>query len=199
MPAGGAEHLTLDPSIEAEMRRLELERLLQETLEPKTVRKALADVDLKLVEPPPSLAKDAEIPATGDDPVVPAKAVPETPREADGGDVLEAIAAVPAVDHALTILKTDAGSRISRDWGALSGPEKALVVTSGVSIAGGALGGALVHADSRDFLLQQLHGRDIPVPGVDGLSVTFSTQKENLGVMFNLDVGRLLPASAGFR
>jgi len=34
-------------------------------------------------------------------------------------------------------------------------------------------------------------------PG-EGLSVQFSTQRDNLGVMFTFDVGRHLPASLGF-
>jgi hypothetical protein len=107
--------------------------------------------------------------------------------------------AVPAVDGALTRLRTQATDRLAADWRGLSGGGKAAVVTSLVTIGGGALAGALASPDSRSFLLDQLNGRDLPVPGVDGLSVSFSTQRDNLGVMFTLDVGRHLPESLGFR
>ncbi len=107
--------------------------------------------------------------------------------------------AVPTVDRALTNLRTQATDRLSSDWRGLSGGGKAALVTSLVTIGGGALAGALANPESRDFLLRQLDGRDLPVPGVEGLSVAFGTQRDNLGVMFTFDVGRHLPASLGFR
>jgi hypothetical protein len=94
--------------------------------------------------------------------------------------------AVPAVDGALTRLRTQATDRLAADWRGLSGGGKAAVVTSLATIGGGALAGALASPDSRSFLLDQLNGRDLPVPGVDGLSVSLSTQRDNLGVMFTL-------------
>jgi hypothetical protein len=65
-------------------------------------------------------------------------------------------------------------------------------------IAGGALGGAMAKEDSRTFVLQQIGGKDIPVPGVDGLKVQFATDPKNVGVTFTLDVGQHLPKSWGF-
>ena len=111
---------------------------------------------------------------------------------------MKAIMAVPEVDGALTNLKTQAGERVQRDWGRLSTGDKVLVITTGVTIAGSALGGAMANADSRNFLLQQVSGRDFPVPGVEGLSFQVNTQKENMGVMFTFDVGKHLPKSWGF-
>jgi hypothetical protein len=195
----GGERLTLDPEIEAEMRRLEFEQKLKLLLEPNAVRKAITDVDLQLEAPPPWLPKPGEKPSPEAEPLVPKGAGPATPQEAGAGDVLDAVMAVPAVNKALTGLETQATEKASRDWSRLSGAEKALVITSGTVIAGTALGGALAKPDSREFLLQQLNGKTIPVPGVEGLGVAVSTQKDNLGVMFTLDVGPLLPKSLGFR
>ena len=107
--------------------------------------------------------------------------------------------AVPAVDRALTNLRTQATDRLSSDWRGLSGGGKAALVTSLVTIGGGALAGAFANPESRDFLLRQLDGRDLPASGVEGLSVSFNTQRDNLGVMFTFDVGKHLPASFGFR
>jgi hypothetical protein len=47
-------------------------------------------------------------------------------------------------------------------------------------------------------VLQQIGGKDIPVPGVDGLKVQFATDPKNVGVTFTLDVGQHLPKSWGF-
>jgi hypothetical protein len=199
----GGEGLRLDPAIEAELRRLELERHVRELLEPGSVRSAFRAAPIDLSAPPPSrpawLPPPGGTPAPEPAPVVPRGAGPETPREASPGDVLDAVMAVPAVDGALTRLRTQATDRLAADWRSLSGGGKAAVVTSLVTIGGGALAGALANPESRNFLLDQLNGRDLPVPGVDGLSVSFSTQRENLGVMFTLDVGRHLPESLGFR
>ena len=199
-PLGG-EGLHLDPAIEAEMRRIELERRFRELLEPGSIRSALRTAHRPRLRPPARpawLPPPGGTPAPEPEPLVPRGAGPETPRAASPGDLLGAVMAVPAVDGALTRLRTQATDRLASDWRGLSGGGKAAVVTSLVTIGGGALAGALASPDSRDFLLEQLNGRDLPVPGIEGLSVQFSTQRDNVGVMFTFDVGRHLPASIGF-
>ena len=184
------------------MRRIELERRFGELLEPGSIRSALRTAPIDLASAPPArpawLPPPGGTPAPEPEPLVPRGAGPETPRAASPGDLLGAVMAVPAVDGALTRLRTQATDRLASDWRGLSGGGKAAVVTSLVTIGGGALAGALANPDSRDFLLEQLNGRDLPVPGIEGLSVQFSTQRDNLGVMFTFDVGRHLPASLGF-
>jgi hypothetical protein len=192
------EGLHLDPGIEAELRRIELEQLLRRLLEPSSVRLAARDIDLKLSDPPAWTPKPGEAATAEPAPLVPRGAGPSEPREAKAGDVVDAVLAVPTVDRALDKLKTDATDRVTRDWSRLTGTDKAILITSGVAIGAGALGGALAHRESRDFLLGQISGRELPVPKLDGLNVTFTLERENVGVMFTLDVGRFLPKSAGF-
>jgi hypothetical protein len=194
---GAGPHLHLDPQIEAEIRRIELERQLDELLHPQKLRLALSQIQFQPPSQPPWLPKAGERPPE-QKPSVPAGAGPDTPKEASASDLMDAVMAVPAVDDALTQLKTQAGERVQRDWGHLSTGEKALVVSTGVVIAGGALGGAMSKEDSRNFVLQQIGGKDLPVPGIGGLSVQFQTDPKNVGVTFTLDVGKHLPASWGF-
>jgi hypothetical protein len=194
---GSGPQLHLDPQIEAEIRRIELERQLDEILHPSKLQLALRQIPFAPPSQPEWLPKAGEKPPE-QKPLVPAGAGPAAPKDASPSDLMDAVMAVPAVDDALKQLKTQAGERVQRDWGHLSTGEKALVVTSGVVIAGTALGGAMSKDDSRNFVLQQIGGRDLPVPGVDGLSVQFQTDPKNVGVTFTLDVGKHLPASWGF-
>jgi hypothetical protein len=106
--------------------------------------------------------------------------------------------AVPAIANALSSLQQQGVDRVSHDFRSLRTGEQVATVSVLAVIAGTSLGGALAHADTRDFLLSQLNGRVLPVPGVAGLGVELNTEKGNVMVGFHLDVGRLLPASWGF-
>ena len=59
------------------------------------------------------------------------------------------------------------------------------------------LAGVLPDEKIREHALQQLGGRNLPVPGVDGLDVDFRAQHEDLDVTFSLDVGRQLSGPDG--
>ena len=130
----GGEGLHLDPAIEAEMRRIELERRFRELLEPGSIRSALRTAPIDLASAPPArpawLPPPGGTPAPEPEPLVPRGAGPETPRAASPGDLLGAVMAVPAVDGALTRLRTQATDRLASDWRGLSGGGKAAVVTS---------------------------------------------------------------------
>ena len=129
----GGEGLHLDPAIEAEMRRIELERRFRELLEPGSIRSALRTAHRPRLRPPARpawLPPPGGTPAPEPEPLVPRGAGPETPRAASPGDLLGAVMAVPAVDGALTRLRTQATDRLASDWRGLSGGGKAAVVTS---------------------------------------------------------------------
>jgi len=178
--------LTLDPSIQAQIRAIELTRL---QLDPAAIRPQLLALDPGILTLPPT-------PAPG--PVVPAGAGPETPREASGGDVLRAIMAVPAIDQALTTLQTQATDQVRRDWGRLSTGERVAAISAAVVIGGGAIAGVVQDPTARRFVLDQLNGRTFPVPGVTGLSLELNTSATNVTVGMHLDVGALLPSWMGF-
>jgi len=196
----GGQQLHLDPQLEAEMRRIELQAQLDEILHPKKLQLAVQQLPFQPSAKPQWLPPGVTPPAgtAAGTPPAPSDKEPEAAHEGSAGDLVKAIMAVPEIDGALTNLKTQAGERVQRDWGRLSTGEKVLVISTGVTIAGSALGGAMANPDSRNFLLQQVSGRDFPVPGIEGLSFQVNTQKENMGVMFTFDVGKHLPKSWGF-
>jgi hypothetical protein len=180
------------------MRRIELQAQLDLILHPERLQEAIRQLAFQPPAPAPLQPLPSAATPAQPQPLVPRGAGPDTAHEASASDLMSAIMAVPAIDGALTNLKTQAGERVQRDWGHLSTGERALVITTGVTIAGTALAGAMANPDSRNFVLQQVSGRDFPVPGIEGLSFQVNTQRENMGVMFTFDVGKHFPASWGF-
>jgi hypothetical protein len=85
---GAGPHLHLDPQIEAEIRRIELERQLDELLHPQKLRLALSRIQFQPPSQPPWLPKAGERPPE-QKPSVPAGAGPDTPKEASASDLME--------------------------------------------------------------------------------------------------------------
>jgi hypothetical protein len=190
-PSLGSE-LHLDPSIEAQMRAL----ALMQQLDPTAIRTALLQIDPNsLTQPNPVLTPAPSAPA---EPTVPAGAGPAELRAATGGDFMRAIMASPAIDQVATTLQERALGQVRRDWNRLSTGEQIATVSAGVVIGGGALAGAMSDPSARRFMLDQLNGRVLPVPGVTGLSVELNTERDNLMLGLHLDVGAFLPESWGF-
>lgn len=105
---------------------------------------------------------------------------------------------IPVVQTGVTRLRSTAEDRVRRDWTRLSGGERALVITQGVLIAGGALAGMLANNEGRRFLLDQVQGRAIPIPGLP-MTVQFNLSGPDQRLIFGLNVGALLPRELGFR
>ena len=76
--------------------------------------------------------------------------------------------------------------------------ERVLVITQSTLIAGGALAGLLSNQEGRNFGLSLIQNRDIPIPGVPGLTFQFNATGPEKMIRFNLNVGALLPPSLGF-
>jgi hypothetical protein len=166
-------------------------RVAQQLLDPANVRTSLLQLDPALLAPSsPDWLRLPATPAPG--PLVPAGAGPETPRAGTPGDVLRAIMAVPAVDTALTTLRTEATQRVSSDWQRLSTGERVLLISQGVLISGAALAAVFSNEQARGLVLNQLQGRDLPVPGVPGLSFQFNLTGPDQRLFFTLDLARLL-------
>jgi len=131
-------------------------------------------------------------------PLVPAGRGPETPRPAAVGDILRATLRIPAVQTGITRLREQASERVRRDWSRLSGGEQALVITQGIIMGAGALTGIALSPDARQFALDQIQGRDIPIPGLP-VTFRFNLTGENQQLQIGVNVGALLPSSLGFR
>jgi len=188
--------LRLDPEIQAQINAM---RMVREMLDPTSIRSSLLRVDfstLLATQPPPWLTTP---PTPTPAPLVPRGRGPSTPRAASGGDVMRAILRIPAVDSALTRLRTQAAEQARRDWRRLSTGERALVITQSALITGGALAGVLTSPEARQFTLGLIQNRALPIPGVPGLTFQFNVTGPNQMIRFDLNVGALLPRSLGFR
>ena len=187
--------LHLDPEIQAQINAM---RMVREMLDPASIRSSLLRVDfstLLATQPPPWLtAPPTPTPA----PLVPRGAGPSTPRAASGGDVMRAILRIPAVDSALTSLRTQAAERARRDWRRLSTGGRVLLISQTALIAGGALAGVLSSPEGREFGLNLIQNRALPIPGVPGLTFQFNVTGPDQMIRFDLNVGALLPRSLGF-
>jgi hypothetical protein len=186
--------LHLDPQIEAQAMAFRLQHLL----DPETLALTLSqmNVDSLVRTSPPPWAIPTTVPTPA--PLVPRGAGPETARPAGAGDLLRAMMAVPAVDAALTNLRTSATDQLARDWRSLSTGERVAVVTQTAVIGGGALAGVASSPEARNFVLGQLQNRSLPT-GVPGLNFQFNLTGPDQRLQFDLNVGALLPRSWGFR
>ena len=188
-------NLHLDPELQIQINTM---RMMQELLDPEHIRSNLMHIDLgnlQTTQPQPSLT----IPPTSvQTPLVPRGAGPSTPRPATGSDLLRAVQRIPAVDLALTRLRTQAELRIRQDWHRLSPGERTLLISQSALITGTALAGILSNPEARQFTLGLIQNRDIPIPGVSGLSFQFNLTGPERRIIFKLNLGALLPAELGF-
>lgn len=188
--------LQLDPEIEAEIAAM---RRIRQLITLETVESALPRLDLSTFlasQPPPWLTMPTPEP---EPPLVPRGAGPEEPRAASTGDVMKAIMRIPAVNSALTRVRTEAMSRVRNEWQSLSTGEQALVIGHSAVVGGTALAGVLSSPEASTFILNQIQNRTLPVPGVPGLTFQFNATGPEQRIYFDLNVGQFLPASLGFR
>jgi hypothetical protein len=131
-------------------------------------------------------------------PLVPAGRGPATPRAASVGDLLQATMRIPAVRAGIDRLRDQAGQQVRRDWNRLSAGEQALVITQGIVMGAGAVAGIALSPEARQLALDQIQGRDIPIPGVP-VTFRFNLTGQNQHLTIGVNVGQLLPPSLGFR
>ena len=133
-------------------------------------------------------------PSTMPAPLVPPGAGPATSRAASAGDLFRALMRVPAISSAITTLRTEAASRARSEWNQLNTGERALVISHTALLGAGALAGVLSSPEGREFTLDMLQDRDLPVPGVPGLNFRFNVTGPNQQLFLNLDLAQLIPA-----
>lgn len=176
----GNFQLRLDPEIQREIQALQsappTPRLRNLFLRPNWRLFRQDELTRMLAEPPtPSPA-----------PFVPRGRGPSTPRAAEVGDLMSAIWAIPAVQQASNQLLNRLAQQARQGWRGMSGGERALVISWAGLISGSALAAALQNRESRQQLLNFVAGRNIPVPGLDGLS--FKLRERGAGAAWS-DIG----------
>jgi len=182
---GGQGALKLDPEIEAKIRALKLEldimRLRESFLkpDPSFLR------SIKLTSPIAGAAK----PPT---PLVPRGKGPPKPRPGKAGDLISALMGVPTVKLAVENIKGKATDRLRRDWKRLSTGGKVATISTAVLIGGGGIAGILSHDKGRQEALEFIQGKNIPVPGVTGLTFSISPLGKDKRFMLNFDLAKFL-------
>ena len=183
-------NLQLNPEVQGMMSQIQIQ------LDIVNLQQALSSLNLGMM--PPSGPDLSAPPTPNPEPLVPAGAGPDKVRPATGGDVMRAFLAVPAFNLALMNLQGQILSQLEHGWQDLNTAERVGTVSSLGVIGLSALGGAMAHPESRQWLLNQLNGRILPVPGVDPLQLEFNISGSNLMFGLHFDIGQVLPASWGF-
>ena len=177
---GGPDALKLDPSIKARLDEIE------HSLNPIKLQQAFLKTDFKLfqqlniTEKPP--VPPGEVPGFLK---MRARRVPRKPwvtpgkgpaktHAADVGDLLSAFMGVHVVKETADRLKNEVTAKPLRDWRKLKSGEKALVLSFTAVIGGGTIAALLSRNESRQQALEFIQGKNIPVPGVSGLSIQIS-------------------------
>jgi hypothetical protein len=169
------QQLTLDPEVVRMMGEIEAQmaarRILSDMLRPNwnlilpdfqsIVNTPSSDIFRTTPSSPPSIWTS------------PRGAGPATPRAGELSDVTGAIYQLPAVQRLVTQAH-DEGLRqlgvLRREWDTSSTGNRVAMVTMATVFAGAMITPVVANQQTRDLAFGLIKGRDIPVPGVDGLS-----------------------------
>ena len=168
--------LTLDPDIIAMMSKLEAEmatrRILADMLQPKW-RLVLPSFQSMLSSPPPGLFTTPAPPPGVPTPYPNLSGSATPPRAGELSDVTGAIYKLPAVQRLVTQAH-DEGLRqvrvLKREWETAPVSEKVVMVTMTTLVVGAFITPIVANQKTRDLAFGFIKGRDLSVPGVDGLS-----------------------------
>jgi hypothetical protein len=130
-------------------------------------------------------------------PLVPSGKGPEKARAATAGDLVKAVVKIPAVKAKVDGLREQA---IGELWKKRSGGERAAILTTGITLGAGVVAGIATHPEAGPsrFLLGQVQGKDIPIPGLP-MTFNFNLTGPDQRLLIGLDVGALLPPEFGFK
>ncbi|MEW8505113.1 MAG: hypothetical protein AB2598_00285 [Candidatus Thiodiazotropha sp.] len=160
----GNHRLRLDPNIEAHMSQLRAgvlpPRLQHLFLRPNWITFDCNALNLMLLQLPGS-ATPSRSPAAG----------PATPRPGQVGDVMRAVWSLPAVQQSVNRLLRESERRLRREWNQGGTAHRAMMVSAATTVVGTSLTALLVNPSTRDMVLNFIDGRQLPVPGLRGLSV----------------------------
>ncbi|MEW8228287.1 MAG: hypothetical protein AB2748_21355, partial [Candidatus Thiodiazotropha endolucinida] len=171
----GNYQLRLDPEIEAQMAQMRAgslpPRIQRLFLQPNWRSFDRNLLNFMLLQPPATTPVPRQ-PAPG----------PAAPRPGQVGDVMRAVWLLPAVQQAANRLLQDSQRRLRREWNQGSVGDQIMMVTAAATVAGTSLTALLVNPQSRDIVLDFVNGRDIPVPGVRGLTIQMRGRGRGAGV-----------------
>ncbi|MES9896230.1 MAG: hypothetical protein ABW141_15175 [Candidatus Thiodiazotropha endolucinida] len=171
----GNYQLRLDPEIEAQMAQmragtlpLRIQRLFLQPNWRNFDRNLLNYISLQR----PVTTANSRQPAPG----------PAVPRPGQVGDVLRAVWSLPAVQQAANRLLQDSQRRLRREWNQGGVGNQIMMVTAAATLAGTSLTALLVNPQTRELVLDFVNRRDIPVPGVRGLTIQMRGRGRGAGL-----------------
>jgi hypothetical protein len=211
---GGDMSLQLDPQFQLIIQHV------QEQVNISTIRTAISQIDLAvpvtynptpdhsqlLALPPkpgskPTQSSDSEATKSEhvDTPDSPGAAdASAKPRAGSMGDLLTA--GFKAFEKPITFLHTQVKDRLPRDFSKLQAGDIVVGIVTVVPIGAGLLRGLLPNPAARQFALEQLNGKVLPVPGLPWFHLEMNSGKKNLMVGCHVNLGMLLlPSSLGFK
>lgn len=170
------QHLTLDPEIVRMMGEIEARmaanRIINEMLQPDW-RLMLPTFESMLSRSAPNIFSTPTPPPAPSIWSAPRGDGPATPRAGELSDVTGAIFRLPVV-QGLVRQAHDEGLRQLRvlrsDWDGASTAERVVMVTMAGIVAGSSVTIIVANRETRDLAFGLIRDRDIPIPGVDGLS-----------------------------
>jgi hypothetical protein len=192
----GDARLQLDPAIEFELFRLNLQRWLDASFLASAMQRPGLIAPSPVLTPPPipavPPAATSPSPALTPPPASPAPVAPATPmppmpgvapqpRPGSVGDVLSAVMKLPPVSRALDGMRDDA----LRTWNRASTGDKAIVITGTALL----VGGIFAFEPSRNAALGLLENKWLPAGPV---SVRFQLSGAEQRLEFRLDVASLV-------
>jgi hypothetical protein len=170
------QQLTLDPEVVAMIGQIEAQmmarRILQDMLQPNWTL-LLSDFQSIVNTPTSDIFRNPTLPQPTSIWTSPRGAGPSQPRAGELSDVTGAIYQLPAVQR-LVGLAHDEGLRQVRllrsEWDNASTGSRVIMVTMATVFAGALVTPIVANQPTRDLAFGLIKGRDIPIPGVDGLS-----------------------------
>lgn len=160
----GGLRLRLDPAISQELRALQIGmrdlRLADLVLRPNWAGLRQGVVDEALRVPP--------VPGSA---TLPRGQGPRAPRAAELADLMQALWAIPGIQKAVGQVIDGASLELRRSWAQTSAANQVLLVTWSGVIAANAVAAAIANRAVRTTALGAIAGLDLPVPGVEGLTV----------------------------
>jgi len=195
---GGPDALKLDPIIKVQLDAIEhsLNSMQLQQAYLKTDFKVLQHLNITknpivpLGKGPANLRRAISKPTrrAPRKPLVPRSKGPAKPHAGSVGDLLSALMGVPVVKQSVDSVKNQVTAKLHRDWRKLPTGGKASVISVTTVITGGTLAGLFARKKSRQQVLELIQGKNIPAPGVAGLSIQISPSGRDKRFLLNLDL-----------
>lgn len=156
--------LKLDPQIRAEMEALGLFIIEKK---PFTL---FEQPDWSKLEQDWRFQRMLTAPTPQSPPAKPPVKGPDKPRAGEVSDLVKAVGKLPIVKNGIKQIEEQSKKTVESIWNGSTTGEKALLITHTTVLMSGVVAGILARQDTRRKAFSFIEGKNLPVPGVEGLS-----------------------------